>query len=68
MLAVAESTRAVVASVRSHYETIRPGFLAALLMLMIQFLLGMAVNLFVTIPTDHPGARPSEYFSGVAQS
>ena len=37
-------------------------------MLLIQFLLGMAVNLFVTIPTDHPGARPSAYFTGVAQS
>jgi hypothetical protein len=47
---------------------LRPGFLAALLMLVIQFLLGMYVNLFVTIPTNHPGARPPEYFSGVAQS
>jgi hypothetical protein len=44
------------------------GFLSAMIMLVIQFLLGMAVNLFVTIPTDHPGARPPEYFSGVAQS
>jgi hypothetical protein len=37
-------------------------------MLVVQFLLGMYVNLFVTIPTNHPGARPPEYFSGVAQS
>jgi hypothetical protein len=37
-------------------------------MLIVQFLLGMAVNLFVTIPTNHPGAKPPEYFSGVAQS
>src|SRR5260370_12948930 len=37
-------------------------------MLIAQFLLGMAVNLFVKIPTDHPGANPPEYFSGVAQS
>jgi len=37
-------------------------------MLIIQFLLGMAVNLFVTIPSNHPGARPPEYFSGVLQS
>jgi hypothetical protein len=28
----------------------------------------MAVNLFVTIPDQHPGANPPEYFSGVAQS
>ena len=33
-----------------------------------QFLLGMAVNLFVTIPTDHPGANPPEYFGGVVTS
>ncbi len=36
--------------------------------LVVQFLLGMATNLFVDIPTNHPGARPPEYFSGVAQS
>jgi hypothetical protein len=36
--------------------------------LLVQFVLGMAVNLFVTIPRDHPGANPLEYFSGVAQS
>src|SRR5260370_42426896 len=37
-------------------------------MLVGQFLLGMAVNLFVKIPTEHPGSNPPEYFSGVAQS
>ena len=37
-------------------------------MLTAQFLLGMAVNLFVKIPDQHPGANPPEYFSGVAQS
>jgi hypothetical protein len=36
--------------------------------LVVQFLLGMAVNLFVTIPLNHPGANPPEYFSGVVQS
>ena len=40
----------------------------ALGMLIIQFLLGMAVNLFVTIPSNHPGANPPEYFSGVVTS
>ena len=40
----------------------------ALGMLIIQFLLGMAVNLFVTIPTNHPGANPPEYFGGVVRS
>jgi hypothetical protein len=47
---------------------LRISFLVALLMLFGQFLLGMAVNLFVKIPTNHPGSNPPEYFSGVAQS
>ncbi len=40
----------------------------ALGMLIAQFLLGMAVNLFVTIPPNHPGAHPPEYFGGVVTS
>ena len=36
--------------------------------LLVQFLLGMATNLFVDITRDHPGANPPEYFSGVAES
>jgi hypothetical protein len=47
---------------------LRISFLFALVMLIAQFLLGMAVNLFVKVPTDHPGSNPPEYFSGVAQS
>ncbi len=47
---------------------LRISFLFALVMLVGQFLLGMAVNLFVKIPDQHPGANPPEYFSGVAQS
>src|ERR1700730_9589299 len=43
-------------------------FLVPFIFLIIQFLLGMSVNLFVTIPTHHPGANPPEYFSGVVQS
>ncbi|HZS93257.1 MAG TPA: hypothetical protein VFA78_00530 [Chloroflexota bacterium] len=38
------------------------------LMLVLQFLLGMAVNLFVTITRHHPGANPSEFFSGAFHS
>jgi hypothetical protein len=36
--------------------------------LIVQFLLGMAVNLFVKIPSDHPGANPPAllYRSGIA--
>ena len=47
---------------------VRITFLFALVMLIAQFLLGMAVNLFVKIPDHHPGANPPEYFSGVARS
>ena len=46
----------------------RQGSLAALLMLIAQFLLGMGVNLFVVIPKEHPGSNPPEYFGGVVQS
>jgi hypothetical protein len=49
-------------------ENLRNQFLGTLIFLIVQFLLGMAVNLFVTIPTNHPGANPPEYFGGVAQS
>jgi len=28
----------------------------------------MKVNLFVKIPTDHPGSNPPEYFGGVVAS
>ena len=34
--------------------------------LIVQFLLGTAVNLFVKIPTNHPGSNPPEYFGGAA--
>ena len=40
----------------------------ALGMLIVQFMLGMAVNLFVSIPSNHPGANPPEYFGGVVTS
>ena len=38
-----------------------------LVLLAAQFLVGMLVNLYVQVPTTHPGANSSEYFSGVAQ-
>src|SRR3981081_2755027 len=49
-------------------QRLRSQFLGSLILLNIQFLLGMAVNLFVKVPLHHPGARPSEYFTGVVQS
>ena len=49
-------------------QILRVQFLGQQIVLMVQFLLGMAVNLFVTITRNHPGANPHEYFGGVVQS
>ncbi len=38
-----------------------------LLLLTVQFLLGMVVNLFVQVPSVHPGVGASNYFQGVVQ-
>lgn len=46
----------------------RAATVAAVFLLLAQYVLGMAINLFVTIPRSHPGAKPAEYFSGSAQS
>ncbi|MGI8680429.1 MAG: hypothetical protein ACR2LX_17445 [Jatrophihabitans sp.] len=48
--------------------TLPRAYLLMSLLLLAQFVLGMAVNLFVTIPADHPGGHPSNYFTGSAQS
>lgn len=37
---------------------------AATLLVLVQAAIGMVVNLYVVIPTNHPGARPSDYFGG----
>jgi hypothetical protein len=39
---------------------------AACLLLLVQYLLGMAENLYVTLPGRHPGAGASNYLAGVA--
>lgn len=49
-------------------QELRQAYLGTLITLVLQFMLGMVTNLFVQIPTNHPGANPPEYFSGVAQS
>jgi len=41
---------------------------ATLVVLLVQFLVGMAVNLYVTIPTRHPGAGSGPYLSGALAS
>jgi hypothetical protein len=38
----------------------------ACVLLFAQYLLGMAVNVFVVIPAQHPGASAGDYFSGAA--
>src|SRR5258708_15028056 len=38
-----------------------------LLLLAVQFLIGMVVNLFVQVPSAHPGVDASNYFQGVVQ-
>ena len=47
---------------------LRRALVGVVFAVLIQYLLGIAVNLFVTILTRHPGAQPPEYFSGVVQS
>ncbi len=49
-------------------ELVRRTEFGLVIALLTQYLLGMAVNLFVKIPESHPGAKPPEYFSGVMQS
>jgi hypothetical protein len=39
-----------------------------LLALLVQFFLGMVTNLYVSIPSQHPGASAQNYFNGVASS
>ncbi len=38
-----------------------------LILLLVQFILGIATNLYVTIPPKHPGAGANAYFSGLLQ-
>lgn len=39
---------------------------AACILLLVQYLLGMAVNVGVVVPAHHPGAAAGNYFPGVA--
>ena len=52
-------------------EVSRPGRLLAVnvtacVLLLVQYLLGMVVNVYVVLPTRHPGAGASDYFTGAA--
>jgi hypothetical protein len=46
---------------------VRPLTGLLLLLLALQFTIGMVVNLWVTLPASHPGANASNYFAGVVQ-
>ncbi|HLY29439.1 MAG TPA: hypothetical protein VKQ36_00295, partial [Ktedonobacterales bacterium] len=62
---VAQGKRSLVIQV----QQIAPRTLAFLLLLLLglQFLVGMLTNFYVEVPTTHPGANASNYFVGVAQ-
>jgi hypothetical protein len=47
---------------------LRRACLATLLLLVLQFVLGIATNLFVTVPDHHVGAHPHSYLSGSVAS
>jgi hypothetical protein len=49
-------------------DSLRRLALGAVALLLAQASLGMIVNLYVTVPVHHPGARPSSYLSGSAAS
>ena len=38
--------------------------LGAILLVLVQAGIGMAVNLYVAVPAHHPGARPGDFFTG----
>ena len=41
---------------------------ATLVILVVQFLVGMSLNLYVTIPTNHPGAGSGPFLSGALRN
>lgn len=42
--------------------------LSAIVLVLVQAGVGVAVNLFVTVPSAHPGAHPSNYLTGSSHS
>lgn len=42
--------------------------LTMLILLLLQYIVGMVVNFWVVVPDQHPGAHPANYFVGAAQS
>ena len=50
--------------VRQRERTLRWMLLVVVLLVLVQATIGMVVNLYVVIPSHHPGAKPSNYFTG----
>ncbi|HJT57332.1 MAG TPA: hypothetical protein VJ761_12605 [Ktedonobacteraceae bacterium] len=62
-----QSTQTRINETKTAPSMLRTVAAITLLLLAIQFLIGMIDNLFVQVPAVHPGANAPEYFSGVAQ-
>lgn len=62
-----ERTISPVSTTKTTPTVLRPLAAITLLFLAVQFLIGMLVNLFVTVPAVHPGANAANYFLGVIQ-
>ncbi len=60
-----QSTATRDVTTKSSQRMLRILTLIILLLLAAQFLVGMLVNLFVVVPSNHPGTNAPEYFSGV---
>ena len=52
---------------RTAVSRLRTLTLLTLLLLNVQFFIGMLVNLYIQVPAIHPGANSSNYFLGVVQ-
>jgi hypothetical protein len=55
-------------SSRAHRTRLRTTVFAAVLLVLVQAAIGIIINLYVSIPRQHPGAHPSDYFSGSIHS
>lgn len=62
-----QQTLAPKMATRATPGLLRPITGVTLLLLAAEFLIGMVVNLYVQIPSAHPGAGAADYFLGVVQ-
>jgi hypothetical protein len=59
---------AMVSETARRLGVLRRRTAATLIVLVVQFLVGMSLNLYATIPTHHPGAGSGPYLSGALSS